>query len=153
MRNMLRIIIGTAVLAAFAGSALAQSFDHTEYMKGANGNRKGGKQVQGSLNFDAAQKRIEFHNKKSEPEFSIANQSIKSILYERTAHPRYVEGILIAWPLLLTKTKKHWLTVQYTDPAGTGQFVIVRMDKNNYRQILAAAESQTGKTIQRAEED
>jgi hypothetical protein len=143
--------IGIALL--FATVATAQSFDHVQYLKGSNGNGKGGEKVSGSLQFNNPKQAVEFVNKKGTSELSIPNASIKNIIYERTAHPRYVQGLLIAWPLLLTKTKKHYLTVQYADAAGNGQFVILHMDKNNYRGILAAAEAQTGKKVQRAEED
>jgi hypothetical protein len=45
--------------------------------------------------------------------------------------------ILLAWPLLFTKGKKHYLTIQ-----GAGEeFAIFRLHKGNVRNVLAVAES------------
>jgi len=78
--------------------------------------------------------------------------NVKSIVYERTARPRYAEGLLIAWPLLFTKSKSHYVTIQYNDDKEGSQYAIIRLDKSNYRDALASLEAQTGKPIQRSEE-
>jgi len=153
MNHITKTLAATGLVLMLALGACAQSFDHVQYLKGSSGNRKGGEKISGALQFDASKKAVEFVNKKGTSELTIPNASITNIIYERTAHPRYVQGLLIAWPLLLTKTKKHYLTVQYADASGAGQFVILHLDKGNYREILAAAEAQTGKKVQRAEED
>jgi len=44
------------------------------------------------------------------------------------------------------------IPVQYADAAGTGQFAIVRLDKSNFQEALARAESETGKKVERSEE-
>ena len=82
----------------------------------------------------------------------IPYSSIKSILYERAAKPRYATGLLFAWPLLFTKSKKHFLTMQYTDASGQGKFEIVRLDKDNVTTALAALQADTGVHIERTEE-
>ena len=79
-------------------------------------------------------------------------QSITSALYERTSKPRYAAGLLLAWPLLFTKTKSHFLTIQYKSETGEGKFAMFHLDKSNYREILAAAEATIGKKIERSEE-
>jgi hypothetical protein len=60
--------------------------------------------------------------------------------------------MLVAWPLLFTKSKKHWLTFQYSDASGTGQYAIIRLDKSNFREALATVEAETGKKVERTEE-
>ena len=82
----------------------------------------------------------------------IAFGSIKSIRYERTARPNYAAGLLVAWPLLFTKTKQHFVTIHYVDGSGTGQFVVVRLDKSNVRGALDALEADSGIRIERIEE-
>jgi hypothetical protein len=59
---------------------------------------------------------------------------------------------LISPLLLLTRGKEHFLTIQYKDEKGQGQFAIVRLDKRNYRDCLAAIEAQTGRRVERMEE-
>ena len=48
--------------------------------------------------------------------------------------------------VMLTKSKKHYLTVGYHDGT-TPKELVVRMDKSEYRNILAAAAEQTGKNV------
>ena len=43
---------------------------------------------------------------------------------------------------LLSKGKKHWLTIQHGE-----EYTILKMDKKNYRQILAAVEARTGMKV------
>jgi len=147
------LLLGVLSFAAALPVSAQTKFDHAEYLKSAQpGEKKKGETVQGSVSFEAENKVIRFLSKDGAPEFTIAAGSVKGLHYERTSRPRYAEGLLIAWPLLFTKSKKHFLTIQYADAAGTGQFAIIHMDKNNYQQILAAAEAQTGVKVDRSEE-
>lgn len=59
---------------------------------------------------------------------------------------------MLAWPLLFTKSKKHFVTIQYTDATGQGKFEIVRLDKGNFTLALATLEADTGIKIERTEE-
>ena len=152
--RLLRLIAtGSLLVLAASVPARAQKFDHAEYIKTAQqeGKQKG-EAVKGSLSFDATKKEMAFLDAGNTTDFSIPYASVKSLLYEKTSKPRYAVGILIAWPLLLTKSKKHYLTVQYSDPQGAGQFAIVHLDKSNYQEALATAEAQTGKKVERSEE-
>ena len=141
-----------ALVLLASSAAAAQTFKDAEYFKTATAGEKKGGAVWGTLNFDATNKQITFQDKKGTPELSVKSDSVKHLLYERTAKPRYVQAMLIAWPLIFTKSKKHYLTVQYDDPAGSGHYAILRLDKGNYQQVLAMAESVTGKQVERTEE-
>ena len=112
------------VLLASALCSAQTHFDHAEFLKAAAPGQKKGAAVKGTLHFDGPKKAVLFLDKKGDPAFDIKYDSIKSLLYERTSKPRYAEGLLIAWPLLFTKSKKHYLTIQYEEPAGTGHFAI-----------------------------
>jgi hypothetical protein len=128
-------------------------FNHAEYMKAtAAGQKKVEPALKGDLCFDTAGKKIEFLSGEGAPAFSIDYGAVKSLLYEQANKPRYTEAVLISPLFLLSHSKKHFLTIQYTDSAGAGQFVIVHLDKKNAQQAIAAAESQTGKTVDRVEE-
>jgi hypothetical protein len=128
-------------------------FNRAEYMKAtATGQKKAEPAVKGDLCFDPSAKKVEFRSGKGDPAFTIKYDAIKSLLYEQAAKPRYTEAVLISPLFLLAHSKKHFLTIQYTDPAGAGQFVIVHLDKKNAQKAIATAESQTGKTVDRVEE-
>jgi hypothetical protein len=145
-------VIALAVTLGLSAIAFGQEFRNAELFKGATAEKKKGDSVKGTLAFDKEKKEIRFLTGKGTPELTIGHEAIKSMTYERAAKPRYAEGILIAWPLLFTKSKKHYLTIQYSEPSGAGQYAIMRLDKNNYRDILATAEAQTGKRVDRSEE-
>jgi hypothetical protein len=53
---------------------------------------------------------------------------------------------------LLTHSKKHFLTIQFTDADGQGKFTMIHMDKGNARDIVATAEAETGRKVERSEE-
>ncbi|MCU0227036.1 MAG: hypothetical protein MUF01_05315 [Bryobacterales bacterium] len=78
--------------------------------------------------------------------------SITNVVYERAKRPRYGVGLLLAWPLLFTKTKKHFLTVQYKDNAGEGRYALFQLHKDNFREVLAALEAATDIKVERLEE-
>ena len=140
------------VVLLVSGLSFGQSFEKAEYLRAKQGEKKG-ENIKGTLHFDSAKKEVHFLGKnKDAPEFTIKYDSIKSMLYEKAAKPRYAAGLLIAWPLLFTKSKKHYLTIHYNDAAGAGQFVLVKLDKSNFREALARAEAETGKKIERQEE-
>ena len=111
----------------------------------------GRQQVGGILVSDAKAKQVSFDSSGSLP-FQIPFDRIKSIRYERSATPRYAAGLLVAWPLLFTKSKQHFLTIQYAGLSGEGKYQIVRLDKNNVRVALDTIEADTGVTIARSEE-
>ena len=128
-------------------------FNHAEYMKAtAAGQKKAEPALKGDLCFNTAVKKIEFRSGEGAPAFSIDYAAVKSLLYEQANKPRYTEAVLISPLFLLAHSKKHFLTIQYTDSAGAGQFVIVHLDKKNAQHAVAAAESQTGKMVDRVEE-
>jgi hypothetical protein len=106
------------------------------------------KSLKGTLRFNTSQKEIQFLNN-NKSVLAIPYDSVKSISYERASKPRYAAGLLLAWPLLFTKSKKHWLTIQFAGDDGSGKFAIIRLDKSNFREALATAEAETGKKVER----
>ena len=129
--------------------AAATQFEDAHYFLKEAGKDKA-KPVKGTLLFDAGAKVVRFTGKEAKLEIPYAQ--ITGLLYEKTSKPRYALGLLVAWPLLFTKSKGHYLTIQYKQPDGQGQFALIRLDKDNYQMALAAAEAQTGVKLQRSEE-
>lgn len=108
-------------------------------------------EVEGILTSDTKAKQVRFDTG-GRVAFEVPYDRIKSILYERAAKPRYAAGLLLAWPLLFTKSKKHFVTIQFTDASGQGKFEIVRFDKGNFSMALATLEADTGIKVERTEE-
>jgi hypothetical protein len=133
-------------LAARAQTPAQVKFDDAEYQKPAGE----GEPAFGTVVFHSGMKDVEFLGYSDSwfgiapVEFSIPDASVKSMLYEKTS--KWV------WRLLLKKSKKHYLTIRYTDASGAGQSVTVRLDKRNYQRALAAAEAETGIKVERADE-
>ena len=155
MRGMFRKLVAVAGCAALISTTTlaATKFDHAEYMKPkTEGQKKDERPVKGSIAFDKDKKSVEFLDEKVASVVSIPDDKIKSMLYEKTSKPRYAEAILISPFFLFTHSKKHFLTIQYTDTDGQGKFAMIHMDKGNARDIVAAAEAETGKTVDRSEE-
>ena len=138
---------------AEAGSQ-GQKFDHAELFAGTStGQKKAGGSKKGALVFNSETKSIEFQPEKAQqPILNIPYGQIKSLLYEQTSKPRYTEAVLISPMFLLAHSKKHYLTIHYTDGSGAGQYAIVHLDKKNAQEAVAAVQAQTGIAIERAEE-
>jgi hypothetical protein len=147
-------VVVVSFAAGFSNLLLAASkFDHAEYLRPKiEGQKKDDHPVKGSISFDKDKKSVEFLDEKGVSVLSISDDKIKSMIYEKTSRPRYAEAILISPFFLLTHSKKHFLTIQYTDMGGQGKFAMIHMDKGNARDIVAAAEAETGKTVERTEE-
>jgi hypothetical protein len=148
-----------AAFLLFAALLHGEAFKDVKYLYKAEGQDEG-QEVDGQLSIDPSAKTIVFGSyasgSKKHPAPTISLQfkstSITSALYERSSRPRYIAALLIAWPLIFTKGKKHFLTIQYASDSGEGKYAIFHMDKGNYREILAAIEAATGKKVERSEE-
>ena len=83
----------------------------------------------------------------------IRYSSIQKITYEYARHHRLAGGAMLmaASPLagiivMATKTKSHWLVVDYLGD-GESRTVVLRLDKSDYQEILGGLESKSGKHI------
>ena len=118
-------ISGMAIRANAASAepgAPGRKFEHAELFAGtSSGQKKAGGSTKGVLVFNSEKKTVEFQREKSgDAMLSIPYGQIKSLLYEQTAKPRYTEAVLISPMFLLAHSKKHYLTIQYTDMSGRG---------------------------------
>ena len=80
----------------------------------------------------------------SNAEVSVAYQKINTIEYGR----RYAAAILISPVLLLSKARKHFVTVGYADADGKQQALVFRVQKGDIRSVLAGLEARTGRRIE-----
>jgi hypothetical protein len=153
MRPSPRRAIAAALALLFALSPIAASasgrFAEARLLVPKNDDKV--QEIEGVLVSDTGSRLVRFDTG-GRMAFEVSYDRIKSIHYEKASKPRYAAGLLLAWPLLFTKSKKHYLTIQYVDQAGQGKFEIVRLDKRNFTMALATLEADTGIKIDRSEE-
>ena len=157
MRTTLRKALCAALCLVFVpaaiGSAAEIKFDKVDYMPPKiEGQKKSAQPVKGHVIFDKEKKIVEFQDTKGQIIVTIPYDKIKSLLYEKTSRPRYAEAILVSPFFLFSKTKRHFLSIQYADANEAGAFCMLHMDKSNAIDIVNTAEAETGKHIARTEE-
>jgi hypothetical protein len=147
-------VASMALLSIFATEAFAaEKFACAEYFQATpTGQKKAEAGVKGTLIFDPNSKKVQFLNPKGAAAFSINYDAIRGMQYERTGQPRYLAAVVISPAFLLTRTKKHYLTIEYNDQSGEAHAVIVRLNKRNARKAVATATAQTSKSVQQIEE-
>ena len=158
LKNETAWISAIAMLLMFSLLAQAETFQNVHYLYQPEGKDKG-QEIEGKLSIDVATRKIAFiavrraaYPSHDALNFELSADSVTDMLYERTSKPRYAAALLVAWPLIFTKEKKHYLTIQYKDSAGVGRYAIFHSDKGNFQQILAATEALTGKKCERTDE-
>jgi len=152
-RRVLCASVCLLLVSAAIAIAVEVKFDKVEYMPPkVEGQKKSAEPVKGHLIFDKEKKAVEFQDTKSQILVTIPYDKIKSLLYEKTSRPRYAEAILVSPFFLLSKTKRHFLSIQYTDANGSGAFCMLHLDKSNASDIANTAEAETGKSVERTEE-
>lgn len=101
------------------------------------------------LTFSDDHKAIEVHSLKG-PAVSIPYDEVYKCSYEYTKKRRVNEESIFTAPLgvgaivMLTKSKSHWLEIDYREGEVPKSFVL-RMDKHEYLRILDAVKAHTGK--------
>ena len=88
------------------------------------------------------------HRKQEQVIATIPFDTIQDITYERSSHARIKTALLLSPWALFSKGKKHWLTVTYK-VGDVSDFILLKLDKKEYKRILAATEARTGQTIER----
>ena len=81
-------------------------------------------------------------------EFRVPYGRVNSIEYGQNVSRRYAAAILISPVLLLSKSRKHFVTVGYADEAGAQQALVFRVDKGDIRSVLASLEARTGRRVE-----
>ena len=81
-------------------------------------------------------------------EVHIDYGKINSLEYGQNVSRRYLAAVLISPVLLLSKSRKHFLTVGYQDTEGNQQVLVFRMEKGDIRSVLASLEARTGRRVE-----
>jgi hypothetical protein len=108
-----------------------------------------GRQIRAVLTFSDRNMVVEVRPEKGS-DVRIPYSSIEKFSYEFTKQHRVNEGTVLTAPIgigavaMLTKSRAHWLEIDYQDQDLPKAYV-VRMDKKNYIRILDAIKAHTGK--------
>jgi hypothetical protein len=78
---------------------------------------------------------------------------INLLEYGQTVDRRLLMAVVISPMFLLSKKRKHFLTVGYTDERGQHEALVFRVDKNDIRAMLVSLEARTGLKIQYQDEE
>ena len=141
------------VLISFLSSAGLLSADEIQFPKTKYVAQIDGKDKELNANLIFSDGLIVVKARKGNSVFaSIPYGEVNSIIYERSTHARIKTAILLSPWALLSKGKKHWLTITYKDEEGQ-DFVLLKLDKKEYKRILATAETETEKKVERIIED
>lgn len=68
--------------------------------------------------------------------------------YGQNASRRVVMAAVVSPLFLLTKSRKHFLTIGFRDSAGNQQAMVLRVSKGKIRATLASLEARTGLRVQ-----
>jgi len=81
-------------------------------------------------------------------ELLIPYRKVNTLEYGQNVSRRYAAAILISPVLLLSKSRKHFVTLGYTDSDGRQQALVFRVDKGDIRSVLASLEARTGRRVE-----
>ena len=81
-------------------------------------------------------------------EVRIPYRKINTLEYGQNVSRRYAAAIVISPVLLLSKSRKHFVTVGYVDPAGNQQALVLRIEKGDIRPVLTGLEARSGRRIE-----
>lgn len=81
-------------------------------------------------------------------DLGIAYRKINTVEYGQNVSRRYAAAVLISPVLLLSKSRKHFVTLGYVDEEGKQQALVIRVEKGDIRSVLAGLEARTGRRIE-----
>jgi hypothetical protein len=82
----------------------------------------------------------------------VAYDRVNLVEYGQQVDRRLALALVISPVFLLSKSRKHFLTIGYSGEDGKQQAMVFRVDKNGIRPTLAGLEARTGLKIQYQDE-
>jgi hypothetical protein len=86
-------------------------------------------------------------------DIKVAFRKVNTLEYGQTVSRRYAAAVLLSPLLLLSKARKHFVTVGYEDAEGRQQVVVFRVEKGDIRSVLAGLETRTGRRVEYQDDD
>ena len=82
----------------------------------------------------------------------VAYDHVNLIEYGQQVGRRLALALVISPVFLLSKSRKHFLTIGYSGEDGKQQAMVFRVDKDSIRSVLASIEARTGQKVQYQDE-
>ncbi len=92
-----------------------------------------------------------FYSKKSS--VRVPYEKISIVEYGQKVDRRYMMAFLISPVFILSKSRRHFLTVVFSDDHGREQAMIFKVDKSDIRAMLVSLEARTGRKVQYQDEE
>lgn len=129
-------------------AGLAASENRAEYVGGTAPKLESG--ASGALDISDPHY-FAFYAKKTQ--VRVPYDRIDLLEYGQKVDRRLLMAAVISPMFLLSKSRKHFLTVGYVDEDGNHQALVFRVDKNGIRPALVSLEARTGLRIQYQDEE
>lgn len=78
----------------------------------------------------------------------VPYRKVETLEYGQHVSRRYAAAVLISPMLLLSKSRKHFVTIGFVDERGNRQAVVLELKKGDIRSVLVALEARTGRRIE-----
>lgn len=79
---------------------------------------------------------------------NVPYRKVNTLEYGQTVSRRYAAAVLISPVLLLSKSRKHFITLGYLDEAEHQQALVFRVGKGEIRSLLVALAARTGRRVE-----
>ncbi|HEY1339533.1 MAG TPA: hypothetical protein VGF59_18595 [Bryobacteraceae bacterium] len=83
----------------------------------------------------------------------IDYHKINTLEYGQNVSRRYAAAILVSPVLLLSKSRKHFVTLGFVDADGNQQALVLRVEKGDIRSLLASLEARSGRRIEYTDDE
>jgi hypothetical protein len=83
----------------------------------------------------------------------VPYDKVNTVEYGQHVGRRYAEAILISPLFLLSKSRKHFVTVGYIDANGREQALVLQVNKSDVRAVLAGLEAKTGRRVEYTDDE
>jgi len=101
---------------------------------------------------DASDQRyLAFYTKRGQ--VRVAYDRVNLLEYGQKVDRRLLAAAVISPMFLLSKSRKHFLTIGYMDEEGRQQALVFRVDKGSIRSALVSLEARTGVKVQYQDEE
>ena len=143
---MYKCFVIAMLLIAATGIVQAQTFSKTKMIDAK------GKEVPVSLEFNQAELAVKTLKT---PIAAVPYASISKLSYEMASRHRVKEGAIVMIAslgvgavVMMTKSKNHWLYVDYQDADGKPKDLTLKLDKSEYERVLKTAKELSGKEVE-----
>jgi hypothetical protein len=97
------------------------------------------------------QRYLGFYTKRGQ--VRVAYDRVNLLEYGQKVDRRLLAAVVISPLFLLSKSRKHFLTIGYRDEEGKQQALVFRVDKGSIRSALVSLEARTGLKVQYQDEE